>query len=99
MLHVAIKRGLEAVAVKTWRYSKHQGIVHGTVLKDFRTEYAKSGKSTCKSCLSKIDEVRIRSDLIQNIQFLLVYNLFDNMSFTLVSKMLEVGPVSSRIHD
>ena len=32
-------------------------VVDGTVIKDFRAEYAKSGASTCKSCEEKIPKV------------------------------------------
>lgn len=32
-------------------------LVDGTMVKDFRTEYAKSGASTCKSCEEKIPKV------------------------------------------
>jgi hypothetical protein len=42
----------------TWLYPNRQELVDGTVLKDFRTEYAKSGASTCRTCEEKIPKAR-----------------------------------------
>ena len=38
-------------------------VVDGTVIKDYRTEYAKSGASTCRSCEEKIPKVKEFQDV------------------------------------
>ena len=42
-------------------------MVEGTIIKDYRTEYAKSGAAKCRTCEEKISKVGLKEQL--NVSF------------------------------